>query len=144
MGGSSGDGSERRFSLFFDILTRHDLPDYRRLAGLIQRHALAGVTFAAWPWGLWNDPILTEPGVPRVVIADSPHGADIPAVSTDGAALLPRACEWLAGRGRRRVAVLSLAGLGSSPRATEQEPGGRPMWWPVCCTGRRTTVQMRW
>lgn len=98
-----------RFSLFYDIQVRHDLPDYQRLLELIRRHALAGVIYAARPWGLWNDPILTEPGVPRVAIAAGPHEPGVPTVSPDGAAFLPRACAWLAGRGCRKVAILMLA-----------------------------------
>lgn len=100
---------EERFSLFYDILERRDLPDYQRLVGMIQRHALAGVIYAARPAGLWNDPVLTEPHMPRVVIAAGPREAGIPAVAPDGTAFLPRAFEWLAERNRRRVAILSLA-----------------------------------
>ncbi len=104
-----------RVSPFYDILTRHDLPDYHRLVGLIRRHALAGVIYAARPWGLWNDPILTEPEVPRVAIAAGPHEPEVPVVGMDESAFLARALAWLADRGRRRVAVLALANVGANP-----------------------------
>ena len=111
---------EQRFSLFYNIEARHDLPDYQQLLGLIQRHALAGVIYAARPWGLWDDPILVEPGVPRVMIDASLNEPGVPSVFVDNEALLPRAFEWLAGRKHRRVAVLSLAMQHAIPSEFEQ------------------------
>jgi DNA-binding LacI/PurR family transcriptional regulator len=113
-------GTGQRFSLFYDILNRRDIPDYQTLLGLVERHALAGVIFAAPPWGLLNELMRMSSGVPRVAIGSVAPESGIPWVVPDSGGLLPRAFESLAARGRRRVAVLFMASSGS-PESAERE-----------------------
>jgi len=97
---------ERQVSVFHDIEGPSDTDDFRRLMELVMAHQLAGVIFAARPHRLWGYPVLTEPGVPRVVIANSPNEPGIPTVYPDVTAFLPQAFDRLAELGRTRVAVL--------------------------------------
>ncbi|WP_410959832.1 hypothetical protein, partial [Salmonella sp. SAL4356] len=63
---------------------------------------------ASVPFALLSTPILTEPGVPRVAIMSGGGlGGSIPAVSTDRTAMLEKALDFLASRGRRRVAIIT-------------------------------------
>ena len=100
---------ECQVSVFHEIDGPNDTEDYRRLMDLIRSHRLAGVIFAARPHRLWNYPVLTEPGIPRVVIAAHRVEPEIPTVYPDMEGFLPRAFERLAALGRKRVAVLVLA-----------------------------------
>ncbi len=100
---------ECQVSVFHEIDGPNDTDDYRRLMDLIRSHRLAGVMFAARPHRLWNYPVLTEPGIPRVVIAAHRIEPGIPTVYPDIEGFLPRAFERLAALGRKRVAVLVLA-----------------------------------
>jgi DNA-binding LacI/PurR family transcriptional regulator len=96
-------------SLFYDIEGPTDYSDYRCLTDLMRSHRLAGIIFAVRPHRLWNYPVLTEPGIPRVVIASHPMERGIPTVSPDTDAFMGRALDRLAAAGRQRVAVLMLA-----------------------------------
>jgi DNA-binding transcriptional regulator YhcF (GntR family) len=114
------EGPGQHFSLFYDILNRRDLPDYQKFVGLVERRALAGVIFAAPPWGLLNELMWVSSGVPQVAIGSVAPESGLSWVAPDSGSLLPRAFESLAARGRRRVAVLFMASSGS-PESAERE-----------------------
>ncbi len=101
----SGKGS---FEVFHGIDVRRDLPDYARLVERVQSHAVAGLIFGAYPRTLWDSPVVREPSMPKVIIQGGPPSDRLPSVYPDTTLFLPRAMEYLASRGRRRVAVITL------------------------------------
>jgi len=86
--------------------------EYKRLIGDMNAHRVAGLIFRQPPLSdVDGTPLLTMPGIPRVVIATVPYDR-FPSVRTDYTALVRKAVAWLAGRGRRRLAFLSDYRLG--------------------------------
>jgi DNA-binding LacI/PurR family transcriptional regulator len=80
----------------------------------IIKHRVAGLIFTAPPDGFVDTPLVADDGVPRVVYGRDPlPGMHVIAFRTEQ--FVARAATYLAERGRRRVAVLSSAGLYSEP-----------------------------
>ena len=101
-------GIARRISVFHNIESHVDVEDYARLASLVRAQRLAGIVFAARPFGLLEGtPLLDEPGMPRVVIESRNLMDTAPTVYPDLPAFLPAALARLAADGRRRVAVIT-------------------------------------
>ena len=80
---------------------RHDL------AELVRTHQVAGVLFAASPHLLRGTPILEEPGVPRVAFMRPEAFQGIDSQICGPERFIDLALDYLASRGRRRIAVLS-------------------------------------
>jgi DNA-binding LacI/PurR family transcriptional regulator len=102
---------ERRVSAFYGIESHVDVDDYQRLLGLMQAHRLAGLIFAGSPHALRmnGSPLVLKPGVRRIAIMEAMGGPlPFPTVYPDIRAFLPRAFDYLASRGRKRVAVVTL------------------------------------
>lgn len=100
---------ERRVSLFFNQDGDAGSADFQRLATHVANHCLAGLIFAYHPHHLIGWPILETKGLPRVAIISAPNFPGIPAVSPDLADFLGKALDHMVARGRRRVAVITLA-----------------------------------
>lgn len=96
----------RRFSIFYEISEHTDTEDYQRLLGFVRSHRLAGLIFASAPFLVEGSSLLDEPHVPRVAVASESDRADIPVVYPDSAAFVPKALDYLARRGRKRVAAM--------------------------------------
>ena len=114
-------GPGERFSLFYDILNRRDIPDYQKLLGLVERRALAGVIYAASPWGGADELMRKSPELPRVAIGSGSPESGIPWVAPAYRDFLPRAFQALAERGRRRVGVLYMASGAGNPEVAEKD-----------------------
>jgi hypothetical protein len=102
--------SVRKFPQFYGIQGHADTEDYQQLRRIVQRQRLAGLIFTTNPDYLTGDPLLEAPGIPRVVLMSAERGSKIPIVETDAAAFFTRAVDYLADRGRQRIAVLFQAG----------------------------------
>jgi len=94
--------------VFHGIDARLDEPDYLRLTEMVKNHSVAGIIFAAFPRALGDSSIVRETSMPRVLIQGGRTAIGIPSVYPDMDALLTQAIQYLAGRGRRRLAVVSL------------------------------------
>lgn len=70
----------------------------------VRAHRVAGLIFVSPPYNFADTPLLDEPGMARVCIADYPG---IPNVKPDYASLLGQALDYLASQGRKRIAVLT-------------------------------------
>lgn len=123
-------------SLYTGINPQHPGPDYALLVDDVQNQRLAGIIFASPVFPLTETPILTTPGPARVSFATaSQHG--VPAVSMDQDAFLERAADYLATRGCRRLAVITVPGMGSDrlaaleARAAEHGIQRHPRWTQV-------------
>jgi len=79
----------------------------RNLMELIRTHQVAGVFFAASPHLLRGTPILEEPGVPRVAFMHPGFSPGIDTQISGPERLIELALDYLASRGRRRIAMLS-------------------------------------
>jgi len=98
------------FTIFYGIGDNTRGGDYQRLLGFVKSHQLAGLIFAQSAHAVANSPLLHEPNIPRVVVAtESQHNAEVPAVYPDLASFIPKALDYLASRGRKRVAALMAA-----------------------------------
>lgn len=101
---------DRRITMFHSITGHTDEPDYQRLLEHVRSHQVGGIIFTFAPFMLKGSPLLEEPGIPRVVIRSPLPGAAFPEVYPDLSAFLPKAMEYLAARGRTKVALLVMAG----------------------------------
>ena len=102
---------ERRISDFYGIDSPADGTDYRRLSGCMETQSLAGLLFAGSPHALFQmgSPLVLKPGIRRIAIMEATGGPlPFPTVYPDIRAFLPRAFDYLASRGRKRVAVVTL------------------------------------
>jgi DNA-binding LacI/PurR family transcriptional regulator len=101
---------DRRFPQFYGIYGRTDSEDYQNLLRRLRSQQLAGLIFASSPHALINDPILEEPGIPRVALSSHDPRLGIPTVTVDSPAFCARAVDYLVDRGRKRIAALFYAG----------------------------------
>lgn len=99
----------RQINLYFDINRHHDSDDFKSLVADVKAHRVGGLIFTSIPWQVEDTPILSEPGIPRVAVMSATARFGIPTVCTDGDHLWQRAGEYLLGRGRKRLGVISPA-----------------------------------
>lgn len=90
--------------IFLNIDGHEDNNDFHKLVRDVQVRRLAGLIFPTNPWLLKDSPLVTEPGVARVAMSRSGNG--LHSVFPDFGSFFARAAEYLAGRGRRRMALL--------------------------------------
>lgn len=101
----------RTVDVYYGIDQHVDTEDFQRLTANIRQCRLAGLIFASPPFLLGGTPVLEEPGIPRVAIME--RNANLPGLASvhlDGPSFINRALDYLAARGRRRVAMLVGAG----------------------------------
>jgi len=108
--------------------------DYDRLVQEVQEHLVAGLIFTSTPFMVAHTPLLDEAGVPRVAVMGTDGDPNIPVVSLDVSSFRTKAVAYLAGLGRRRIAVIGVPTKHNL--ATEWAPfiaaGGletRPYWF---------------
>lgn len=94
-----------RLSMYHGVGSTINGEDYRRLEQEVINHRLAGLIFAFDPVSLRNTPLMQDDRVARVAIVTSP--TSVPEVTVSMFSFIDRALDFLAARGRRRVAVLS-------------------------------------
>jgi len=103
----------RKLPPFYGIHGHTDSEDYQRLLHAIQRQRLAGLIFTTNPGYMAGDPLLELPGIPRVTVLPEPVDQFATAVvALDQAGFCNRAVDYLADRGRKRIAVLFHGGWG--------------------------------
>jgi DNA-binding LacI/PurR family transcriptional regulator len=102
---------ERRLSAYLDVANTINSTDYQRLEREVTNQRLAGLIFAFEPEALRNTPLLQDPRVARVAIFGEP--LRMPTVSFSMFSFIDRALDFVASRGRRRVALISHEHSGS-------------------------------
>lgn len=105
------DDEDRKITPWYGVQPRMDCDAFRRLCGLVRDHRVAGLIFPAPPHAYVNTPLLDEPGIPRVAMRSSDGSRFEGVAELQFSALLDRAFEYFAARGRRNVAVLHQAGV---------------------------------
>ena len=105
------DTPERRLAIYHGISTTINGPDYQRLEHEVANQQLAGLIFAFSPSALRNTLLMQDKRIARVAIATSP--TLVPAVTVSMHSFIDRALDFLAARGRRRIAVISHRESGS-------------------------------
>ena len=126
----------RQFGFYFGINDKTNSADFHRLMADARVHRFAGIVFASPPFALADTDILAQPDMPRVGVMASPF-LGVPAVYPDFQSFYRRALAYLATRGRRRIANLSVA---VDPDCVEQMMSlvrslgmtSRPQWQQGC------------
>lgn len=96
-----------RFVTYYGVDGETDSEDYRRLERDVREHRLAGVIYvAAAHVDVPELPILREFNLPRVTVKAKPH-PDWPAVVIETDSFIRRALDYLASRGRKRIAFIT-------------------------------------
>ena len=89
-----------------------ELPENRserdKLIADVESHRLAGLVFVSTPINFRGTPLLDEPQIARVAVMRNP-GFGIPQIRLDGEAFNAKALDYLANRGRKRVAIINSA-----------------------------------
>jgi DNA-binding LacI/PurR family transcriptional regulator len=108
------DAEPRRISVHTGVENHPDNREMTALLHAMDTQSLAGLIFPEEPYGsgLVETPLMTRPGIPRVVFRGTPLNADTAAVRFGGT-ILEKALDHLAAQGCRRIAVLG--NLGSRP-----------------------------
>ena len=93
--------------VFCDRKGRRDTGDYVSLLRDMEAQRLAGLIFPAQPAQFMGTPVLDMPNLPRVIVMQEPNFPGIPIVALDWQAFIDKALDYLAARGRRRIAVFT-------------------------------------
>jgi len=91
---------------FYGVNRHDESDDFARLLRQVRNHRFAGLIFATPPFHLAETPVLTEPGLPRVGIMDSPLPG-VAAVQLDQPSVVEAALDHLQQRGRSKIALLA-------------------------------------
>ena len=106
----------KRINTYFGIETHSDNEAYREMVEAISNDLYAGLIFPIHPacWASPQEcPLVTRPSIPRVALggSDGAHHcaveAPIDEVVLDSQVFIDRALDYLAGRGRTKIALLS-------------------------------------
>lgn len=97
-----------KLTIYYGLELPENLSERDKLIADVESHRLAGLVFASTPINFRGTPLLDEPRIARVAIMRNP-GFGIPQIRLDGDAFHNKALDYLASRGRRRVAVINSA-----------------------------------
>lgn len=101
----------RQMPVFYGVDGHSDSEDYQRLLQELRHQRLAGLIFPSLPFDLTDTPVMLEAGLPRVAVTGPDEGgAHITPLVLDWRSFIEKALEYLAARGRRRIAVLTAPG----------------------------------
>ncbi len=125
---------------FYGVARDHSTEGYRKLSRAIENNCIAGVLFADHPYELVGTPILMKKGLPRIAFAtpemgDSPVLKHIPSIFFSDKEFFDKAMGFLAGRGRRKVAVMFLGAMNKevvddfNDIAAKHKMTTRPCWY---------------
>jgi DNA-binding LacI/PurR family transcriptional regulator len=115
IGADAEDGlGPRRFSIYYSDGCRANSVEYRRLLRHIRDSRIAGLIFLMPVNGYGGTPLLDAPNLPRVAISVQPIDNIPTRLELDG--LFPSALDYLAARGRKRVALISGAAVTHSAK----------------------------
>jgi len=142
-----------RIRQYFDVANNQSSEGYQKATADVLNHRLAGLIFASPTFLVAGTPLLTDATVPRVVIANGDPNA--PKSETRVYPNLPlwlaKAMDYVAARGRKRLAVLSVNPDPQLPHAVCTLAGDRGMSckpsWVIrqsveCPTGVRDVAQL--
>jgi len=102
---------KRQLECVYGIFEPTELPQYQRLVARVKSHQFAGLIFASHPGRLSGTPLVELAGVPRVgLMRYDPAFPQISAVKFDALAWFEKAFDYLAARGRKRIAFVSKPG----------------------------------
>lgn len=97
----------RQMPVFYGVDGHLDSEDYQRLLQELRHQRLAGLIFPSFPHALTDTPVMLDPGLPRVAImGPDERGAHITPLVLDWPSFMDKALDYLAARGRRRIAML--------------------------------------
>lgn len=134
----------RRIIQFHGIDWHGDAPERKRLVAHLKAQQLAGVIFANAVFYLEGSPILELPGIPRVALeTESRHPLVHPVsfyAAGDGS-WMAKALAYIAGRGRRRVALVEY-GMPAALAAAWEE--GLARWGLTSHPRWRQTASLRY
>ncbi len=100
-----------RFKLYHNLGIRAPSADFDRLAEDIREHRLAGMVFTGEFAGAEALLASSRPRTPGVFLTGPPQKPrSVPTVYVDHSSFFRRALDYLARRGRRRVAILTVTG----------------------------------
>lgn len=101
----------RQMPVFYGVDGHSDSEDYQRLLQELRHQRLAGLIFPSLPFLLSDTPVMLEPDLPRVAImGPDARFPQIAPLVLDWKSFIERALDYLASRGRRRIAVLTAPG----------------------------------
>lgn len=136
--GKAGRDGEVELAVYFDIdLVGHaGSAGYAQLVEDLEAHRFAGLIFACPPILVRGTPLVEMPGIPRVAImtAPNPEFPDLVRIELDRSAFIQQSIAYLASKGRRRLAVLTVPNdLPAMARSAQQEAAAhgmelRPYW----------------
>ncbi len=104
----------RRIPIYYDIIDgTPNNETYQSLLRDVREHRLAGLMFASSPHLIEGTPLIQEPGIPRVAMMSTPNNPALKLwnVNIDGQSFVEMALDYLAKRGRKRLAILAAPGL---------------------------------
>ncbi len=97
-----------KIATYTGIDNRDPGEDYQVLLDDVDNQRLAGIIFASPPFLVAGTPILETPGLPRVaIVAQGYDGRHLSTLCFINGSFTAKALDFLAARGRRRVAVLA-------------------------------------
>jgi DNA-binding LacI/PurR family transcriptional regulator len=121
--------------MFHGVEAHIDNEPFQKLVTDVKHHRLAGVIFLHPPFNYVGTPLLDEPGIPRVAyMLDSSEYPTVQAFYTNYDALVQRALDYLASRGRKRVAMITQPFL----------PGFDVAWLQKLVTDRGMFMEPYW
>lgn len=111
-----GAGGASRVEIAYGIDPAIGAAEVAQLATEVVDHRVAGIVFGSDPWTVVGTPLLDTPGIPRVAFSALRGNTAVPGISlgADGRLLYARAIAYLASRGRRRIALITVPGLATA------------------------------
>jgi DNA-binding transcriptional regulator YhcF (GntR family) len=126
-----GSNSSRQITVYRGMDERAAGHEFARLCSDLEAHRVGGLIFSTSPHNLTHTPLLTLPGVPRVAMMPEMKWG-IPAVLHDYNGFLIRARQYLAARGRSRIAYLLYTPVGVDGENStwiSGHPVSAPSYW---------------
>ena len=99
---------QAQLNLYFNITGHTDDQDYQQALSDVANHRLAGLIFAATYCQLQETPLMTTPGLPRVLLFGWGNDS-LPYIEPPMTLFFEKALAYLARRGRRRVALIAVS-----------------------------------
>ena len=97
---------QQKINLYFNVTGHVDEEDYQRALADVYAHRLAGL-YLTYSLSLRNTPLFTLPGIARVTLGIT---ADVlPSIISSIAQFYTKGLDYLAARGRRRIALMGYA-----------------------------------
>jgi len=106
-------------SPYFGIDGHEDSEDFQQLVRDIQAQRVGGLIFSTPFHLLLGTPLVDAPNVPRVVISSANDLGHVPIVTVSATSFWERSLDYLAARGRKRVAFLTAPPSNFSRSLTE-------------------------